>query len=82
MSEDKLKKEFEQFGPVKRVRIVQDTVSGKPRGYAFVEFDHERDMRGTIKTGVTLLANSGCLLVYLQRPISLPMERRSRVDAL
>jgi hypothetical protein len=27
--------------------MVEDTVAGKPRGYAFVEFEHERHMRGT-----------------------------------
>ena len=40
-----MKREFEEYGPVKKVRIVHDTKSGKPRGYAFIEFDKERDMR-------------------------------------
>jgi len=43
-SEHKLKREFEYWGPIKRVRIVND-LKGKPRGYAFVEFEREKDMR-------------------------------------
>lgn len=48
-TEVKLRKEFEQFGPVKRIRIVHDNVSGKARGYGFVEFEHERDMKTAYK---------------------------------
>lgn len=48
-TEAKLKKDFEQFGPIKRLRLVHDTVSGKPRGYAFLEFEHERDMKTAYK---------------------------------
>ena len=48
-TEAKLRKEFEQFGPLKRIRLVHDTVSGKTRGYAFVEFEHERDMKTAYK---------------------------------
>lgn len=29
-----------------KVTIVHDKVTEKPRGYAFVEFEHERDMHG------------------------------------
>lgn len=47
-SEHKLKREFEMYGPVKKVRIVQDQ-KGKPRGYGFVEFEKERDMRAAYK---------------------------------
>lgn len=77
-SEGKLRREFESYGPVKRVRgcistctctycivllnrvftssllsyihthiqinIVFDSENGKPRGYAFVEYENERDM--------------------------------------
>jgi len=47
-SEHKLKREFEMYGPVKKVRIVLDK-DGKPRGYAFVEFERERDMKVAYK---------------------------------
>lgn len=45
-SESKLKREFEQFGPIKKVYMVYDEKSGKhrPRGYAFIEYERERDM--------------------------------------
>lgn len=48
-AESKLKREFEEYGPVKKVRLVHDTKTGKPRGYAFIEFAQERDMRTAYK---------------------------------
>ncbi|KAI8617083.1 hypothetical protein BC830DRAFT_1115243 [Chytriomyces sp. MP71] len=48
VSEKQLRREFEQFGPVISIRIVTQTEAGKkptkPRGYAFVEFERERDL--------------------------------------
>ena len=43
-SESKLRREFESFGPIKKIVTVQDEKSGKPRGYCFIEYEHERDM--------------------------------------
>ena len=48
-SESKLRREFEAYGPVKKVHMVHDKVTGKPRGYAFIEFEHERDMHSAYK---------------------------------
>ncbi|KAI1099163.1 U1 small nuclear ribonucleoprotein of 70kDa MW N terminal-domain-containing protein [Jackrogersella minutella] len=53
-NEHDLEKEFGRFGPVERIRIVNDThANEKPnkkkkphRGYAFVVFEREKDMRG------------------------------------
>jgi len=50
-SEAQLKKDFEQYGPIKRLRLVYDTETAKPRGYAFLEFEHERDMKTAYKQG-------------------------------
>eukprot|EP00287_Rhodomonas_sp_CCMP768_P033305 CAMPEP_0202856286 /NCGR_PEP_ID=MMETSP1389-20130828/91954_1 /ASSEMBLY_ACC=CAM_ASM_000865 /TAXON_ID=302021 /ORGANISM="Rhodomonas sp., Strain CCMP768" /LENGTH=326 /DNA_ID=CAMNT_0049534931 /DNA_START=12 /DNA_END=993 /DNA_ORIENTATION=+ len=47
--EHKLKREMEQYGPVKNVALVYDKNTGKPRGYGFVEFEHERDMKTAYK---------------------------------
>lgn len=49
-TEKKLKREFEVFGSIKRVRMVYDT-KGKPRGYAFIEYEHERDLKNAYKQG-------------------------------
>ncbi|CAH1786352.1 unnamed protein product [Owenia fusiformis] len=48
-SESKLRREFEVYGPVKKVALLKDTKTGKPRGYAFVEYEHERDMHSAYK---------------------------------
>merc|ERR1712226_1417970 len=47
-SESKLRREFEHYGPIRKIRIVSD-LNGKPRGYAFIEYEHERDMRSAYK---------------------------------
>lgn len=47
-----LEREFGRYGPIERVRIVigsgenDKKHKGKPRGYAFVVFERERDMKG------------------------------------
>ncbi|KAI1828399.1 U1 small nuclear ribonucleoprotein of 70kDa MW N terminal-domain-containing protein [Xylaria intraflava] len=53
-NESDLEKEFGRFGPIERIRIITDTHAHerpnkkkKPhRGYAFVVFEREKDMRG------------------------------------
>jgi U1 small nuclear ribonucleoprotein len=45
VTERKLLREMETFGPVKDIKIVKDKKEGKSRGYAFVEYDHEEDMK-------------------------------------
>lgn len=42
-TEERLKREFEIYGPVEAVRVVTDKYTKKSRGYAFVEFRNERD---------------------------------------
>jgi len=47
-SERRLKREFEEYGPVKKVTLVKNK-DGKSRGYAFIEFEKEKDMRNAYK---------------------------------
>ena len=49
-TEDRLKKEFELFGPVETIRLVKDK-AGKSRGYAFCTFKRERDADYAIQKG-------------------------------
>jgi RNA recognition motif-containing protein len=47
-NERKLRREFEQYGPIRKVATVAD-LEGKPRGYAFIEFEKEEDMMTAFK---------------------------------
>lgn len=47
-TEKSVRREFENYGPVKSVMMVNDK-EGKPRGYCFVEYERERDMRTAYK---------------------------------
>eukprot|EP00026_Physarum_polycephalum_P007173 Phypoly_transcript_07230.p1 GENE.Phypoly_transcript_07230~~Phypoly_transcript_07230.p1 ORF type:complete len:299 (+),score=50.32 Phypoly_transcript_07230:72-968(+) len=66
-TESKLKREFEEYGPVKKVRLVHDTKTGKPRGYAFIEFDKERDMRTAYKLADGKKVDGRRVLVDVER---------------
>ena len=43
-SESKIRREFESYGPIKQIKMVQDKESDKPKGYCGIEYEHERDM--------------------------------------
>lgn len=49
-TERQLRSEFEAYGKIKRIRIIADA-NGNPRGYAFIEFDTEREMVNAYKRG-------------------------------
>lgn len=40
-----MRRDFEGFGTIERVRIVRDK-KGRSRGYAFIIYERERDMKG------------------------------------
>ncbi|KAJ8428703.1 hypothetical protein Cgig2_018483 [Carnegiea gigantea] len=44
-TEDTLHQDMSRYGRVKNLRLVRDIVTGASRGYAFVEFETEREMR-------------------------------------
>ena len=45
-TEDDLRREFESYGPLERVRVIADK-DGKSRGYAFIVYEREKDMKGS-----------------------------------
>jgi len=65
-TEKKLQREFEQYGPLKNVRLVQDK-EGKARGYAFLEYEHEGDMRSAYKHGDGKKIDGRRVLVDVER---------------
>ncbi|KNA03366.1 hypothetical protein SOVF_209910 [Spinacia oleracea] len=44
-TEDTLCKAMSRYGKVKNLRIVRDIVTGASRGYAFIEYEREKEMR-------------------------------------
>lgn len=47
-TESDVRREFEGYGTIERVRIVRDK-KGRSRGYAFVVYERERDMKGLFR---------------------------------
>jgi U1 small nuclear ribonucleoprotein len=66
-TEEGLKKAFEQFGQVKSVHLVRASGSNKPRGYGFIEFEHERDMKTAYKQGDGKKIDGRRVLVDVER---------------
>jgi len=48
-TESQLRREFEAYGPIAHCRVVTDSKTGKSRGYAFVEYEHESDLKDAYK---------------------------------
>lgn len=49
LTEEDLAVEFGYFGKIKKVRLVKDTKTEKSRGYAFIEFEREKDLKEAYK---------------------------------
>lgn len=65
--ESKLKREFEEFGRINSVRLIENVKNGKPKGYAFVEFEKERDMHSAYKHGDGRKIDGKRVLVDVER---------------
>mmetsp|Transcript_91061 Transcript_91061/g.253519 ORF Transcript_91061/g.253519 Transcript_91061/m.253519 type:complete len:270 (+) Transcript_91061:70-879(+) len=70
-TEKKLKREFEVFGSIKRVRMIYDQ-KGKPRGYAFIEYEHERDLKNAYKQGDGKKIDGRRVMVDVERGRTVP----------
>eukprot|EP00698_Gefionella_okellyi_P006078 TRINITY_DN15543_c0_g1_i1.p1 TRINITY_DN15543_c0_g1~~TRINITY_DN15543_c0_g1_i1.p1 ORF type:complete len:304 (-),score=32.59 TRINITY_DN15543_c0_g1_i1:22-933(-) len=65
-TEDSLRREFDRFGSIKSIRLVADT-TGKPRGYAFIEYEHERDMKEAYRVMEGKKIDNRRILVDMER---------------
>lgn len=48
LSEEDLKKAFEEFGQVESAKIITDTYSGRSKGFGFVEMSNEAEAQSAI----------------------------------
>ncbi|KND02266.1 uncharacterized protein SPPG_02744 [Spizellomyces punctatus DAOM BR117] len=65
--ESALERAFERFGKILSVRIVRHVVTGKSRGYGFVEYDRERDCMEAYKRMNKSLIDGHAILVDYER---------------
>ncbi|KAG2538868.1 hypothetical protein PVAP13_9NG358300 [Panicum virgatum] len=78
-SEHKIKREFEAYGPIKRVRLVTEKDTSKPRGYAFIEYMHTRDMKNAYKQADGRKVDNKRVLVDVERGRTVPNWRPRRL---
>ncbi|XP_026435760.1 U1 small nuclear ribonucleoprotein 70 kDa-like [Papaver somniferum] len=78
-TEHRIKREFDSYGTVKRVRMITDKESNKPRGYAFIEYAHTRDMKAAYKQADGRKLDNKRVLVDVERGRTVPNWRPRRL---
>ncbi|KAJ7952986.1 U1 small nuclear ribonucleoprotein 70 kDa [Quillaja saponaria] len=78
-TESRIKREFESYGPIKRVRLVTDKETNKPKGYAFIEYMHTRDMKAAYKQADGRKIEGRRVLVDVERGRTVPNWRPRRL---
>ncbi|PKI85640.1 hypothetical protein MVES_000498 [Malassezia vespertilionis] len=65
-TETDLRREFDRYGPIAHISIVHDR-DGKSRGYAFILFERERDMRTAYSRAEGLRLDDRRIMVDVER---------------
>eukprot|EP00243_Klebsormidium_subtile_P012323 TRINITY_DN7448_c0_g3_i1.p1 TRINITY_DN7448_c0_g3~~TRINITY_DN7448_c0_g3_i1.p1 ORF type:complete len:370 (+),score=25.45 TRINITY_DN7448_c0_g3_i1:62-1111(+) len=78
-TEHRIRREFEAYGPIKKIRLVNEEGTGKPRGYAFVEFQHTRDMKAAYKQADGRKVDGRRIVVDVERGRTVPGWRPRRL---
>ncbi|XP_051144102.1 U11/U12 small nuclear ribonucleoprotein 35 kDa protein [Andrographis paniculata] len=71
-TEDTLRQAMSQYGRVKDLRLVRHIVTGASRGYAFVEFETEKEMRRAYKDAHHTFINDSEIIVDYNRQQLMP----------
>jgi U1 small nuclear ribonucleoprotein len=66
-----LRRVFEEWGRVSNIKIVNDR-EGRSRGYAFVEYEHERDLKDAYKFADGIKIDGRHILVDVERGRTVP----------
>lgn len=67
VTESQLRHEFEKFGHILSIFIIRDTITGKAKGYAFIEFERDRDARAAYHEADGLKINGRRVVVDVER---------------
>lgn len=71
VSERKLLREMEAFGPVKDIKLVRDK-TGKSKGYGFVEYENEEDMKRAYRAADGMKIEGREVVVDVERGHTVP----------
>lgn len=71
-SEAALRTFFEQYGPIRHLRLVRDCVTLQSKGYAFIEFEHERDFARAFRDAHGQQLDGQAMLVDYERARIMP----------
>ncbi|KAF0476680.1 RNA-binding domain-containing protein [Gigaspora margarita] len=66
-TEKTLKNTFEKFGSIKHIRLVRNLVTGDSRGYAFIEFTHEKSCQEAYKNSYKMIIDDRQILTDYER---------------
>lgn len=72
VTERKLLREMEAYGSVKDIKLVTDPKKGKSRGYAFVEFEREDDMKRAFRAADGMRLEGRSIVVDVERGHTVP----------
>jgi cold-inducible RNA-binding protein len=68
VGEDELQQLFAQAGTVESVQVMRDQVTGRPRGFAFVEMSSDEEAQSALKTLNAVAVGGRNLTVNEARP--------------
>jgi U1 small nuclear ribonucleoprotein len=70
-NERTLRRVFEEWGRISDIKIVTDT-DGRSKGYAFIEYEHERDLKDAYKHADGIKVDGRNVLVDVERGRTVP----------
>lgn len=66
VTEADLHREFDMYGPITEIKLIRDR-EGKSRGYAFIAYERERDMKAAWKDAEGIKINGRRVMVDVER---------------
>ena len=72
VTERKLLREMEAYGPVKDLKLITDKKTGESKGYAFVEYEREDDMKRAFRAADGMRLEGRAIVVDVERGHTVP----------
>jgi RNA recognition motif-containing protein len=80
MSEEALRDVFEHYGEVSSVKIIKDKMSGRSKGFAFIEMENEAEANEAINSVNGTEHMGKVLVVNVARPKTANTQNRPRFN--